>query len=62
MKTIHLHRIGDGLLRPVTEGDRILMQHFMNEDLAAINNNGLTKLRFVAELHGVAVFIDGKPA
>lgn len=62
MKTIHLRTGPDGLLHPVLISDTLLMQHFMNEDLIAITRQSLDKLRFIAELHGVGVNLDGKPA
>jgi len=36
---------------PLTEADKFLMQHVMNEDLSALNAHGLDKARYVAAAH-----------
>ena len=43
---------------PVTERDKFLMQHCVNEDLDALNEIGLEKVKAVASAHGWSVTIE----
>ena len=52
MITINLiRRKADNLYYPVVNADKMLMQHCINEDLTALNNNGLHKAKYVAAAH-----------
>lgn len=45
------------LYHPVLNHDLYLTQHCMNEDLSAVNDHGLMKLRAIAAFHNWEVVI-----
>jgi len=53
MRTLTLiHREIDGLYHPKYPDELGLIQHLMNNDLYALNEKGLEKLKIVAKAHG----------
>ena len=56
--TITLTKDSEGLYSPITNLDAYGLQHCMNEDLSAVNETGLLKLKIVAGLHDWEVKIE----